>query len=421
MSPELDFYINRLLYALKKNLKLNHISLEVLNKVYKIGQMENEMGLDEFYIKDRNKLIGKLIISKNGRLTPNDKLTINNCISFIKHLVLAGKDMEVWNSIERIRKVGAKILELFSLDIRIETLLNVIARHFSNITEGAKLVKIQFKSEENEFTGSFGDENFISHCDNILSLSHIEEEAGKFTKINLYFEKSENLKEGEEIISPLSFLTHVIHSNIKEFLSERKLKSLSDDIIRILIESLEAKDPFTKGHSSGVAFYATKIAERMGFSKEKIEKIRIAALLHDIGKIAISDRILKKASQLSPVDYEEIKKHPEWSYRILSRVDSLKEIATWTRFHHERIDGSGYPFGIKGDEMPIESQIIAISDTIESMIAGRPYSERKKREEVIEEIEKFSGKHWKENIARIAIDILKEEEKNVKEYLFENT
>ena len=421
MNPELDFYLNRLLYVLKNNLKLDYISLDIRGKIYKIGLKNDELDLEEFHIRNKNKSIGKLVISKKTKITPNQRLTINNCISFIKHLILAGKEMEVWNSIERIRDVGEKILELFSLDIGIETLLNVTAKHFSNITDGIKLVKIQFKSGEDDFTGSFGDEDFASESDNILSLSHIEEETGRFTKINLYFEKNENLEEGEGIISPLSFLTHVIHSNIKEFLSEKKLKRLSDDIIKILIESLEAKDPFTKGHSNGVAFYATKIAERMGFSKDKIEKIRIAALFHDIGKIAISDRILKKASQLSPVDYEEIKKHPEWSYRILSKVESFEEIAKWTRFHHEKIDGSGYPFGIKGNEIPIESQIIAISDTIESMIAGRPYSERRKREEIIEEIEKFSGKYWREDIAMIAVNILKEEEKNVKEYLFENT
>jgi len=101
-------------------------------------------------------------------------------------------------------------------------------------------------------------------------------------------------------------------------------------------------------------------------------------------------------------------------------VNSFRDVALWARFHHERLDGSGYPLGLTGEEIPVESQIIAISDTIESMIAGRPYAERKTRREIIEEIKKFLGRYWREDVGRAAIEILKEEEENVKNYIGKN-
>jgi putative nucleotidyltransferase with HDIG domain len=136
---------------------------------------------------------------------------------------------------------------------------------------------------------------------------------------------------------------------------------------------MEAKDAYTSGHSNRVADMAFDIAKYMGIKGSQLETIHLAAHLHDIGKIGISEQVLNKNGKLLPEEWAEIKKHPEIGFNILNKSKQLKEISKIVLHHHERWDGGGYPGGLKQTEIPLGSRIIAVADSIDAMTYNRPY------------------------------------------------
>ncbi len=143
--------------------------------------------------------------------------------------------------------------------------------------------------------------------------------------------------------------------------------------IQMLAGAVDEKDPYTRGHSDRVTRYSVVIAEQMGLPEEQVEVVRIAAQLHDVGKIGIEDRILKKPGALTPEEYEVMKTHTVRGANILRPIPQLKEMIPGIELHHEALDGRGYPFGLKGDEIPIPARIIAVADTFDAMTTNRPY------------------------------------------------
>lgn len=158
--------------------------------------------------------------------------------------------------------------------------------------------------------------------------------------------------------------------------------------IEALIEIIEKKDSYTAGHARRVAVYSISIGEELGLNRSELTKVRLAALLHDIGKIGIQDKILLKNSRLTGEEYEVIKKHPVYGAEILENIDQLKDIVPSVRGHHERYDGKGYPDGKKGDEIPLIARIIAVADAFDAMTSHRPYISNKEKEQALNEIYK---------------------------------
>ncbi len=150
-------------------------------------------------------------------------------------------------------------------------------------------------------------------------------------------------------------------------------KSRLHDVIECLTTALDAKDPYTSGHSNRVANMTFDIAKYMGLKGSKLETIHLAAHLHDIGKIGISENVLNKVGKLLPEEWAEVKKHPEIGYNILSKSQYMKEVSKIVLHHHERWDGKGYPYGLKSTEIPLGSRIIAVADSIDAMTYDRPY------------------------------------------------
>ena len=177
--------------------------------------------------------------------------------------------------------------------------------------------------------------------------------------------------------------------------------------IQALSKSLEAKDPFTSGHASRVEKYAVELAEAFNLSFEKIQDIKTAAALHDIGKIGIDDQILNKAAKLTQEEYQHVMKHPIIGANIIHNVDFLKNITGIIRHHHEKYDGTGYPDGLKGDQIPIEACILAIADSYDAMVTDRPYRKALTQEETIEEIEKNAGTQFHPVLAEKFVEIIK--------------
>jgi HD-GYP domain-containing protein (c-di-GMP phosphodiesterase class II) len=151
-------------------------------------------------------------------------------------------------------------------------------------------------------------------------------------------------------------------------------KSLFMGSIRMLANAIDEKDPYTRGHSERVAFYSMLIARHMGMSPDEVEKVHLSGIIHDVGKIGIEDKILRKPAALTEEEYEIMKQHPRKGEYILEAVPLLKQMAGAGLMHHENWDGSGYPDGLKGEQIPLLGRIVSVADAFDAMTTDRPYS-----------------------------------------------
>ncbi|MCK4519348.1 MAG: response regulator [Candidatus Omnitrophica bacterium] len=191
--------------------------------------------------------------------------------------------------------------------------------------------------------------------------------------------------------------------SVDEILSENFMEA-----IQVLTEIIEAKDPYLKRHSKWTTEYAIAIADKLELSKEQINVIRQTCLLHDIGKVGISDVILQKKTKLSREDWEALKKHPVIGEKILENFRLLRIEQKMVRHHHERYDGSGYPDGLEAEEIPLYARILSVADAFESMTAGRVYKSPLSIKEAIEELKTGSGTQFDSQIVTVFIELILE-------------
>jgi diguanylate cyclase (GGDEF)-like protein len=166
-----------------------------------------------------------------------------------------------------------------------------------------------------------------------------------------------------------------------------------------LARAVDAKDSYTRSHSETVSNLCVLIGVELGMGADRLAKLRIAGLLHDVGKIGTPDAILNKPASLTPEEYETIKEHPVLGEGIMHAAD-LREEARWVRHHHERPDGGGYPDGLRLDDIPIESRIIGVADAFEAMISDRPYGHGRSEAEALQELEDYSGTQFDPDCVR---------------------
>lgn len=190
-------------------------------------------------------------------------------------------------------------------------------------------------------------------------------------------------------------------------------KSQYVQTVDTLMRAMEARDKYTEGHSQRVAEIASKIAKQLKYSDIKIERLNIASLLHDVGKIGIDDYILRKPGKLSDEEYETIKKHPEIGFNILKDIKNLENILPIVRHHHEKYDGSGYPDRKNGEELPLDVFIIQLADSIDAMATDRPYRRALTQEQILSEINRCSGTQFHPKVVEAYINVLEEENKTV--------
>lgn len=183
-----------------------------------------------------------------------------------------------------------------------------------------------------------------------------------------------------------------------------QVPSNRSSIIDTIIETINQKDEYSQIHSKRVSLISAKIAELYNFDENVINDIKTAGLLHDIGKIIIPTNILNKNGKLNKKEYEEIKKHSEIGFRILNSVSEMREIAEYVFCHHEKIDGTGYPRGLKGDQIPIQSKIIAVADAMDAMMNTRFYRSTFTRKECYEELLRFKGSQFCAETVDIVLD-----------------
>ncbi len=161
-----------------------------------------------------------------------------------------------------------------------------------------------------------------------------------------------------------------------------------------LARAVDARMASPVEHSTIVARYAAGTAQRLGWSGPDLAHLRIAAMLHDIGKVVLPDRILQKPGSLSDLEYEEVKRHPETGAALINRVEGLGQIAEWVRHSHEHYDGSGYPNGLSGDQIPLASRILLVADAFDAITSDRPYRAAQSMEEALEELRRHAGRQF---------------------------
>ena len=176
------------------------------------------------------------------------------------------------------------------------------------------------------------------------------------------------------------------------------------DLIESIVAALDARDAYTASHSDRVADMVLVLAAALGLDEDETTRIHMAAHLHDIGKIAVPDSVLRKAGPLTRPEWEEMRRHPVTGYEILRKIDDFKEIAILVRHHHERWDGRGYPDGLSGLDIPPGSRVIAVADSIDAMMSSRSYRPAMTSAACRREIEKNSGIMYDPRVAAAALD-----------------
>ena len=197
-------------------------------------------------------------------------------------------------------------------------------------------------------------------------------------------------------ISELSENFNKMAGDIEEFIERLKQaaeenRELFIGSIRMLAAAIDEKDPYTRGHSGRVAKYSTLIGQELGLTEEELDRLRIAALLHDVGKIGVEDRVLKKPGALTPEEFGLMKQHTVKGANIMRPVSQLKEILPGIELHHEHMDGRGYPYGLQGQQIPLMARIIGVADTLDAMTTNRPYQTAMDLDFALERIRSLTG------------------------------
>ena len=190
---------------------------------------------------------------------------------------------------------------------------------------------------------------------------------------------------------------------------EQRLQRALADTVAALGATVAMRDPYTSAHERRVAELATRIATRLGWSVEAVERLRIAALVHDIGKITIPAEILSKPSRLTETEFALIKSHSAAAYEILAPIDFGGPVAEIVLQHHERLDGSGYPQGLSGDQILPGARLLAVADVVEAMVTHRPYRPALPFEQALAEIEGGAGTRYDAGACAAAVRLFRDE------------
>ena len=180
-------------------------------------------------------------------------------------------------------------------------------------------------------------------------------------------------------------------------------------LVQSLAATIDAKDVYTKGHSNRVAEYSRKIALRSGYTDEDAEALYMAGLLHDVGKIGIPGSVLNKPGTLSEEEFDLIKTHSTKGFSILENIKEAPDLALVAKYHHERYDGTGYPEGLAGDDIPEIARIVAVADAYDAMSSARSYRQMLTQDQITEEIIANKGKQFDPRFADIMLSIIRED------------
>ncbi len=205
--------------------------------------------------------------------------------------------------------------------------------------------------------------------------------------------------------SLLSSIATILGTHIRNIDLYNEHEQLLLCFVRSLVSTLDAKDPYTRGHSERVALIARRLGEELGLPEEDLRDIYLSGLLHDIGKIGVDDRILRKPGQLTDDEFRKIQEHPMIGYNILQELKNLKSVLPGVRSHHESYNGTGYPDQLEGDDIPLMARILAVADSFDAMGSDRPYRKGMPVEKIEEIFRRGSGQQWDARIVDAYFDV----------------
>ncbi|MBM7835280.1 bifunctional diguanylate cyclase/phosphohydrolase [Clostridium sardiniense] len=345
------------------------------------------------------------------------------------------------NEIDKAKNENSKVSMIF-IDIDYFKQYNDLYGH----QEGDKVLRkighmLKEATRESDIVARYGGEEFsiiLPNTDENKATDIAEHIRSKIE--STYFEGQENQPNGNLTVSiGISVFPDKVKSDVElvksaddalyraKFFNKNRVESytsvldeLKDDIdesegelvtsIKALISVINAKDRYTYGHSERVVFYSRLLGERLGLNEEDMRTLVYGAYMHDIGKINISKDILIKKMTLTNEEWSMLKEHPQSGVEIIKPVKSLRNVAPIILHHHEKYNGTGYPCGLKGEEIPYLARILTVVDCFDAMTSNRPYNKRKTYLQGIEEITAFSGIQFDPEIAKVFIEIIKENE-----------
>jgi putative nucleotidyltransferase with HDIG domain len=243
---------------------------------------------------------------------------------------------------------------------------------------------------------SFGVASFPTHAADAAALMHAADQA-------LYAAKA--MGRDRSVIYNPEVLASVLGGNLDPVAGNEHLSA-----VLVLAETLDLRDSGTASHSQTVGRLAAMIATTLGFDEARVERIRLAGILHDIGKVGVPNSILRKPGRLTDAELDVIKRHPELGAQILEHP-SLADVREWVAAHHERPDGLGYPLGLSGEELPLEARIVAVADAYEAMTSDRPYRDSIGYDAALAELRHCSNSQFDPLVVEALITALRREAK----------
>lgn len=263
----------------------------------------------------------------------------------------------------------------------------------------------------------YGVFDYISKPFNVPEIMCIIDKAIQRRRLNLKIKEVLGTFFERRLVSePLTDLGFLPQDRIKEISNYKGSGTSQSDsqkcleFARVLAYTLEEKDPYTSGHSERVCYYSDFMGKQLSFTPRDRSELQIASYLHDIGKVGISNRFINKKGTLSPTDWAIIKQHTRKAIELLVPLNLSHNIISYIQYHHERFDGTGYPDGLAGDEIPLGAKIIAITDSYDSMTSERPYRKPLSSGEAKQELLKCAGKQFDPHLVNIFLEVLKEME-----------
>lgn len=226
--------------------------------------------------------------------------------------------------------------------------------------------------------------------------------------VELYANTINNMKEKEIRMQKGKDAFLNMLEDVNESFSE--LEDLFMKLIRVTVSALDAKSPWTRGHSERVSIFAENISREMALGEDDIKNLKLAGLLHDIGKLGTYDYLLEKPGALTKEEFEIVKRHPAEGVRILGDIKQLEDVIPFILFHHERLDGYGYPHGMKGHDIPLGARILHVADSYDSMTSDRPYRPAPGRGYALSELKKHKGTQFDPLVVEAFLKVLEREQ-----------
>ncbi len=331
-------------------------------------------------IKDANRLINKIVTAiENWKKGGIEELEEEKWSPELENLV--SKVIEMYKELQRERKLDYQLL-LFT-----EEVLNILP----------------VSKNEEDFI-----ERIVAPLKALFGFKNVrlcrKDECGKEKFLTVTPELKLIFIDGNVPKTVLRTLKNIISGALTVIKEKREKEELLFGAVKALANAIDATSSWTRGHSEKVAEISVEIGKALDLPEELLEKLRLGALLHDIGKLGIPPEIINKPEKLTSEEYEEIKEHPIWGYRILKPVKAFADIIPMVLYHHERCDGSGYPEGLKCSQIPLLAKIVAVADVIEAMTAERPYKKPQPLEVVLEYLKAEVGKKFSPEVVEAAVE-----------------